>query len=75
MAKARRTLTETLPAEQPLADPIAAKSEDDPIAGAFDRDRIARRAYELYLARGGADGQDLQDWLSAERELSPDDRD
>jgi len=33
-----------------------------------DRD-IARRAYELYMQRGGEDGHDLEDWLQAEREL------
>jgi hypothetical protein len=33
-------------------------------------ERIAARAYELYLARGGSDGQDFDDWLTAERELS-----
>lgn len=33
------------------------------------RDRIALRAYELYLARGAADGGDFDDWLAAEREL------
>lgn len=27
------------------------------------------RAYELYQARGGSDGQALEDWLAAEREL------
>ena len=30
---------------------------------------IARRAYELYLARDGEHGHDLYDWLQAEREL------
>ena len=30
---------------------------------------IARRAYELFLERGGAHGHDLDDWLAAEREL------
>ena len=34
-----------------------------------DRDRVAERAYELYLARGGADGRDMDDWLSAEGEI------
>ena len=34
-----------------------------------ERERVAQRAYELYLARGGADGQAMEDWLSAEREL------
>jgi hypothetical protein len=28
------------------------------------------RAYQLYLARGGADGRDFDDWLAAERELT-----
>jgi hypothetical protein len=35
-----------------------------------DPERISARAYELYLARGGADGQAWDDWLAAERELS-----
>lgn len=35
-----------------------------------DRDRIAMRAYELYLERGGGDGLAMEDWLSAEREMS-----
>jgi hypothetical protein len=30
---------------------------------------VARRAYELYLARDREDGHDLDDWLQAEREL------
>jgi hypothetical protein len=28
------------------------------------------RAYELYMARGGTDGADMEDWLVAEREFS-----
>ena len=36
----------------------------DPITEA-----IALRAYELFLARGGQHGGDLEDWLQAEREL------
>jgi len=32
-------------------------------------DDIARRAFDLYLARGRADGHDVEDWLQAEREL------
>lgn len=34
-----------------------------------DPSAIERRAYELYCARGCADGHDLDDWLAAEREL------
>jgi HSP20 family molecular chaperone IbpA len=32
-------------------------------------DVISRRAYALYLADGGADGQDLNHWLRAEAEV------
>jgi hypothetical protein len=31
---------------------------------------IEQRAYELYLERGGENGDDLTDWLTAERELA-----
>jgi Protein of unknown function (DUF2934) len=34
-----------------------------------EHSRIARRAYELYLERGGSHGQDWEDWLAAEREI------
>ena len=30
---------------------------------------IAERAYAIYMARGGEDGHDVEDWLQAEREL------
>jgi hypothetical protein len=33
------------------------------------KDHVERRAYELYVERGCADGQDLADWFAAEREL------
>jgi hypothetical protein len=33
------------------------------------RDEVARLAYHLYETRGRRDGQDLDDWLAAEREL------
>jgi hypothetical protein len=35
-------------------------------------DDISRRAYELFLARGGEHGRDLDDWLEAERQLKND---
>jgi len=37
--------------------------------GGDTRERIAARAYELYLQRGGAPGGETDDWLEAEREL------
>jgi Protein of unknown function (DUF2934) len=33
------------------------------------KDAVARRAYELFLARGRAEGHDVEDWLEAERQL------
>lgn len=30
---------------------------------------VARRAYDLYLARGREHGHDVDDWMQAEREL------
>ena len=33
-------------------------------------EEIARRAYELYVARGGTHGHDIEDWRQAEQELT-----
>lgn len=30
---------------------------------------IARRAYEIYMNRGGTHGRDMDDWLQAERQV------
>jgi hypothetical protein len=38
-------------------------------AATIDHDRVAQRAYELYLARGCEQGRELDDWLCAEREM------
>ena len=32
-------------------------------------DQIRQRAYEIFLSRGATDGQDVEDWMRAEREL------
>jgi hypothetical protein len=48
----------------PPAESSASTAEDY-------RERVARRAYELYLSRGGSHGSDWEDWLAAERELIP----
>jgi hypothetical protein len=34
------------------------------------KEDTARRAYELYVQRGGEPGEDVEDWLRAEKELS-----
>jgi hypothetical protein len=36
----------------------------------LNQDDVARRAYELYQARGGEPGHDLEDWLHAEQEVN-----
>jgi len=33
------------------------------------REDIERRAYEIYVERGGGEGREMDDWLQAEREL------
>ena len=61
-----------------LAEPMAKSRRKDyeapPPAGGttavnMEPDRVAQRAYELYLARGGGDGRAMDDWLRAEHEL------
>lgn len=36
--------------------------------------RIALRAYELYLQRGGMNGHEVEDWLQAEQEITQEER-
>ena len=50
-------------------DPFAPEDSGDASAAAIDPERIASRAYELYMARGGQHGRALEDWLEAEQEL------
>jgi hypothetical protein len=38
-------------------------------AASDDRERIERRAYELYVERGCGEGQAMDDWCRAEREV------
>jgi DUF2934 family protein len=50
---------------------IAADRAPKPIAprATASTGNVARRAYDLYLARGCEHGHDVDDWLQAEREL------
>ena len=45
------------------------KSQPDH-ADALTRDKIAARAYELFIRRGRVHGHSVEDWLQAERELT-----
>jgi len=40
-----------------------------PVRTGPTHEQIARRAYEIFLARGGQSGNPEQDWHQAEREL------
>jgi len=67
MAKTRKHAGGDETASESVSPPFASGTED---RAERSPERIAMRAYELYLARGGSDGQDFDDWLAAERELS-----
>jgi len=51
------------------ASPIQPDGEDASAKHAPGHDEIRRRAYEIYLERDGLPGDELDDWLRAEREL------
>lgn len=63
MAKSRKR------SDAPASDPNSSKLPAANGQGADHYARVAQRAYELYLARGGSHGSDWEDWLAAEREL------
>ena len=47
----------------------SSESQPQTASGAPTREEIELRAYQIYVERGGAQGQDVEDWLQAEREL------
>jgi hypothetical protein len=53
-------------------NPGAEPQEQDRLLDSTREENIRRRAYEIYLDRGGEPGHDLADWLQAERELTAD---
>ena len=44
-------------------------SEPHTAEGHPTHEQIELRAHQIYVERGGAHGQDVKDWLQAEREL------
>ena len=48
---------------------IQSHAEDTSANHTPSREEIRHRAYEIYLERGGLPGNELDDWLQAEREL------
>jgi hypothetical protein len=69
MAKTKKRL-QTASIDQPTAMRSQGNNGEHAETTENARDRIALRAYELYLARGGTDGGDFDDWLEAEREVA-----
>ena len=49
--------------------PIQVRGEDSSAHQTPRQEEIRLRAYEVYLERGGLPGNELDDWLRAEREL------
>ena len=45
------------------------ESFETPFAKSIQDEDIAKRAFELYEARGRQNGYDVEDWLQAEQEL------
>ncbi len=78
-----RSTAPTIPVETPRIAPEAVKaaatttakpgparaSSPAPVKAAPTREQIAKRAYEIYLARGQSPGHENEDWAQAEREL------
>lgn len=61
---------ETVPRKSRRRADAAHSERAQPARAAPAHDAIARRAYELYLERGGGHGGDVDDWLRAEQELA-----
>jgi hypothetical protein len=51
------------------ANHVPSHVEDTLANHAPSHEEISRRAYEIYLERDGLPGDELDDWLRAEREL------
>ncbi len=54
---------------EPHTGPVQSRAEDTSANHTPSREEIRHRAYEIYLERGGLPGNELDDWLQAEREL------
>jgi len=58
-------MSNSTPSPAPKAKKAAAKTASKPT-----HEQIAQRAYEIYVERGCAPGNPMQDWLRAEQELA-----
>jgi hypothetical protein len=74
--KARRTPGRRKTDKAPAQPPALASDRGGAVvaptpreAAASDWADVQRRAFEIYLERGGVDGHDVEDWFEAERQL------
>jgi hypothetical protein len=49
-----------------MAKPQRETTQDSGLESLMIEEEIARRAYDLYLARGGEHSRDVEDWIEAE---------
>ena len=59
--KARNPNTQAQVEQNPLSEPESMQKYSDEV-----RERIAKKAYELYEERGREGGRHVEDWLKAE---------
>ena len=59
----------SIPSTPARRAPTAAESTSTRPSSAPTPEQIAIRAYEIFIARGGQDGRDQEDWYQAENEL------
>ena len=64
-----KPLTKTKAGGRAVPTSLTKPTPVQPVNAAPSRDEIAQRAYEIYVARGRAEGRELEDWVQAEREL------
>jgi hypothetical protein len=59
----RTTVTSRVPIKNRMETPLAQSTKSN---GDLNQ-KIAEKAYELYVARGCANGHDVEDWIKAEK--------
>jgi hypothetical protein len=53
-----------------IASSSSIAGNEDPRPSGLSLEEIRLRAYEIYVERGTTDGQDLEEWFQAEKELT-----
>ena len=67
---ATKTKSTIVKSTKTTAPKVSRARKTDTVDLASLHEQIAARAYELFTARGYQHGHDVEDWLSAERELT-----